>query len=164
MRLLFFGRRMTMGEKLRCTAIIMAAGKGKRMQTAVSKQFLPVCGKEILAWTVDVFEKSPLVDTILLMASADGKEDVQHLWDNYGWKKVAAVLEGGKERQNSVANGLAAVGEDTDIVLIHDGVRPFVTEEMIADSKMCIRDREYPRHFWHLTRFLLVLPEGYFSF
>lgn len=123
-----------MGEKLRCTAIIMAAGKGKRMQTAVSKQFLPVCGKEILAWTVDVFEKSPLVDTILLMASADGKEDVQHLWDSYGWKKVAAVLEGGKERQNSVANGLAAVGEDTDIVLIHDGVRPFVTEEMIADS------------------------------
>ena len=123
-----------MGEKLRCTAIIMAAGKGKRMQTAVSKQFLPVCGKEILAWTVDVFEKSPLVDTILLMASADGKEDVQHLWDNYGWKKVAAVLEGGKERQNSVANGLAAVGKDTDIVLIHDGVRPFVTEEMIADS------------------------------
>ena len=123
-----------MGEKLRCTAIIMAAGKGKRMQTAVSKQFLHVCGKEILAWTVDVFEKSPLVDTILLMASADGKEDVQHLWDSYGWKKVAAVLEGGKERQNSVANGLAAVGEDTDIVLIHDGVRPFVTEEMIADS------------------------------
>lgn len=123
-----------MGEKLRCTAIIMAAGKGKRMQTAVSKQFLPVCGKEILAWTVDVFEKSPLVDTILLMASADGKEDVQHLWNTYGWKKVAAVLEGGKERQNSVANGLAAVGEETDIVLIHDGVRPFVTEEMIADS------------------------------
>lgn len=123
-----------MGKKLRCTAIIMAAGKGKRMQTAVSKQFLPVCGKEILAWTVDVFEKSPLVDNILLMASADGKEDVQHLWDNYGWKKVAAVLEGGKERQNSVANGLAAVEEDTDIVLIHDGVRPFVTEEMIADS------------------------------
>lgn len=123
-----------MGEKLRCTAIIMAAGKGKRMQTAVSKQFLPVCGKEILAWTVDVFEKSPLVDTILLMASADGKEDVQHLWDSYGWKKVATVLEGGKERQNSVANGLAAVGEETDIVLIHDGVRPFVTEEMIADS------------------------------
>lgn len=123
-----------MGEKLRCTAIIMAAGKGKRMQTAVSKQFLPVCGKEILAWTVDVFDKSPLVDTILLMASADGKEDVQHLWDSYGWKKVAAVLEGGKERQNSVANGLAAVGEETDIVLIHDGVRPFVTEEMIADS------------------------------
>ena len=123
-----------MGEKLRCTAIIMAAGKGKRMQTAVSKQFLSVCGKEILAWTVDVFEKSPLVDTILLMASADGKEDVQHLWDSYGWKKVATVLEGGKERQNSVANGLAAVGEETDIVLIHDGVRPFVTEEMIADS------------------------------
>lgn len=123
-----------MGKKLHCTAIIMAAGKGKRMQTAVSKQFLPVCGKEILAWTVDVFDKSPLVDKILLVASADGKEDVQNLWNSYGWKKVAAVLEGGKERQNSVANGLAAVEKDTDIVLIHDGVRPFVTEEMIADS------------------------------
>lgn len=123
-----------MQENLRCTAIIMAAGKGKRMQTTVSKQFLPIGGKEILAWTVEVFEKSPLVQKILLMASADGKEDVQALWDTYGWKKVAAVLEGGKERQNSVANGLAFVENDTDIVLIHDGVRPFVTEEMIADS------------------------------
>lgn len=123
-----------MQENLRCTAIIMAAGKGKRMQTTVSKQFLPIGGKEILAWTVEVFEKSPLVQEILLMASADGKEDVQTLCETYGWKKVAAVLEGGKERQNSVANGLAAVGKETDIVLIHDGVRPFVTEEMIADS------------------------------
>lgn len=123
-----------MQENLRCTVIIMAAGKGKRMQTTVSKQFLPIGGKEILAWTVEVFEKSPLVQEILLMASADGKEDVQTLCDTYGWKKVTAVLEGGKERQNSVANGLAAVGKETDIVLIHDGVRPFVTEEMIADS------------------------------
>lgn len=123
-----------MQENLRCTAIIMAAGKGKRMQTTVSKQFLPIGGKEILAWTVEVFEKSPLVQEILLMASADGKADVQTLCETYGWKKVAAVLEGGKERQNSVANGLAAVGKETDIVLIHDGVRPFVTDEMIADS------------------------------
>ncbi|MEI3522707.1 MAG: 2-C-methyl-D-erythritol 4-phosphate cytidylyltransferase [Anaerotignum sp.] len=81
--------------------------KANAWRTEISKQFLPVCGKEILAWTVDAFEKSPLVDKILLMASADGKEDVQNLWNNYGWKKVAAVLRRwAKERQDSVANGL----------------------------------------------------------
>ncbi len=117
-----------------CTAVIMAAGKGKRMGMQISKQFLPVCGKEILAWTVDAFENSASVQEMILMASKDGMEDVKTLCTQYGWKKVSAILEGGKERQNSVCNGLAAISEKTDVVLIHDGVRPFVTEQMIADS------------------------------
>ena len=59
-----------MRERPYCTAILLAAGKGKRMGTTVSKQFLPICGKEILAWTVDVFENSPSVDEIFLVAHA----------------------------------------------------------------------------------------------
>lgn len=117
-----------------CTAIIMAAGKGKRMGTEISKQFLPVCGKEILAWTVEKFEKSPFIDEMILMASKDGMEDIKALSLKYGWKKLSLIAEGGKERQNSVANGLSCLSEKTEIVLIHDGVRPFVTEEMIAES------------------------------
>ncbi len=119
---------------LQNTVIIVAAGTGKRMGTKISKQFLPICGKEILAWTVDVFEKSDWIQNIVLVASADGLEDVQALCKKYQWKKVQDVILGGKERQNSVANGLAVLKADTEMVLIHDGVRPFVTEQMIADS------------------------------
>lgn len=117
-----------------CTAVIMAAGKGKRMGTQVSKQFLPICGKEILAWTVDIFQHSPSIHEILIVASKEGLEDVRTLCTQYGWTKVTAVIEGGKERQNSVCNGLSALSEKTDVVLIHDGVRPFVTEQMITES------------------------------
>lgn len=117
-----------------CTAIIMAAGKGKRMGTNISKQFLPVCGKEILAWTVEKFENSPVVDEIILMAGAEGLEEVQELCDRYGWRKVSHIAIGGKERQDSVSNGLKLLSSQTEIVLIHDGVRPFLTEEMIENS------------------------------
>ncbi|MBM6828357.1 2-C-methyl-D-erythritol 4-phosphate cytidylyltransferase [Anaerotignum lactatifermentans] len=117
-----------------CTAVIMAAGKGKRMGTDISKQFLPVCGKEILAWTVEKFEASPSVDEIILMAGKEGREEVQELCDRYGWKKIRQVALGGKERQDSVANGLELLSAQTEVVLIHDGVRPFVTEEMIRES------------------------------
>ena len=114
--------------------MIMAAGKGKRMGTQISKQFLQVCEKEILAWTVDVFEKSDLIQNIVLVVSADGMEDVQALCKKYQWQKVHHIVLGGKERQHSVANGLAVLEKETEMVLIHDGVRPFVTEQMIADS------------------------------
>lgn len=117
-----------------CTAVIMAAGKGKRMGTDISKQFLPVCGKEILAWTVEKFEASPAVDEIILMAGTEGIEEVRELCTKYSWKKVCQVALGGKERQDSVANGLSLLSEKTEIVLIHDGVRPFVTERMIEAS------------------------------
>ena len=102
--------------------MIMAAGKGKRMGTQISKQFLQICGKEILAWTVDVFEKSDLI------------QNIQALCKKYQWQKVHHIVLGGKERQHSVANGLAVLEKETEMVLIHDGVRPFVTEQMIADS------------------------------
>ena len=117
-----------------CTAILVAAGQGKRMGTQMSKQFLPVCGKEILAWTVEVFEKSPYIQKIIIMASQDGFSDILALCKQYGWKKIQSVALGGKERQDSVSNGLAQLDERTEIVVIHDAVRPFVTDEMIGNS------------------------------
>lgn len=117
-----------------CTVIIVAAGKGRRMGTEISKQFLPLAGKEILAHTVERFEEAPAVDAIVLVAGANALTDVENLTQCYGWKKVRAVVEGGKERQDSVRNGLSALPADTEIVLIHDGVRPFVTREMIENS------------------------------
>ena len=114
-----------------CTAVIVAAGKGKRMGTDISKQFLPLCGKEILTHTVEVFEKADRIRDIVLVTGTDSLQDVQDMVWEYGWQKVISVVAGGKERQDSVWNGLQAVSEDTEIVLIHDGVRPFVTEEIL---------------------------------
>ena len=117
-----------------CTAVIVAAGKGRRMGTEVSKQFLPLCGKEILAHSVEKFEKAEKIRDIVLVTGEDSLQDVREMAQEYGWKKIVAVVAGGKERQDSVWNGLQAVSDDTDIVLIHDGVRPFVTEDILNHS------------------------------
>ena len=117
-----------------CTAVIVAAGKGRRMGTEVSKQFLPLCGKEILAHSVEKFEKAEKIRDIVLVTGEDSLLDVRDMAQEYGWKKIVSVVAGGKERQDSVWNGLQAVSDDTDIVLIHDGVRPFVTEDILDHS------------------------------
>ena len=117
-----------------CTAVIVAAGKGKRMGTEISKQFLPLRGKEILTHTVEKFEAAKHIRDIILVTGQDSLQDVRDMVQEYNWKKVVSVVAGGKERQDSVWNGLQAVSADTEIVLIHDGVRPFVTEEILNDS------------------------------
>ena len=114
-----------------CAAVIVAAGKGKRMGTEISKQFLPLRGKEILAHTVEKFEHAENIRDIVLVTGQDSLQDVQDMAQEYGWQKIISVVAGGKERQDSVWNGLLAVSEDTEIVLIHDGVRPFVTEDIL---------------------------------
>ena len=116
------------------TAVIVAAGKGRRMGTEISKQFLPLCGKEILAHTVEKFEKAACIRDIILVTGGDPLQDVRQMVQEYGWKKIISVTEGGKERQDSVFLGLQQVPQDTEIVLIHDGVRPFVTEEILERS------------------------------
>ena len=117
-----------------CTAVIVAAGTGKRMGTEISKQFLPLGGKEILAHTVEKFEKAEKIRDIILVTGEDSLQDVQEMAQEYGWEKIRAIVAGGKERQDSVWNGLQEVSEDTEIVLIHDGVRPFVTEDILNGS------------------------------
>lgn len=117
-----------------CTAVIVAAGKGKRMGTEISKQFLPLGGKEILAHTVQKFEKAKNIRDIILVTGADSLQDVQEMAQEYGWEKIVSIVAGGKERQDSVWNGLQQVAADTEIILIHDGVRPFVTEDILDVS------------------------------
>ena len=117
-----------------CTAVIVAAGKGKRMGTEISKQFLPLGGKEILAHTVQKFEKAKNIRDIILVTGADSLQDVQEMAQEYGWEKIVSIVAGGKERHDSVWNGLQQVAADTEIILIHDGVRPFVTEDILNIS------------------------------
>jgi 2-C-methyl-D-erythritol 4-phosphate cytidylyltransferase len=110
-------------------ALIPAAGMGKRMGAGCNKQYLLLDGEPILAHTIRVFEQAPFIAGIYLIAPeqeiAYCREEVVQ---RYGFSKVRGVVAGGSERQHSVSNGLKAMQgvEDDDVVLIHDGVRPFV--------------------------------------
>jgi len=127
-------------------ALIPAAGMGKRMGASINKQYLQLGGLPIVARTISVFEKFPLIDAIYLVIPADEIPYCrEHVVEACGFKKVVAIVPGGRERQNSVMNGLNAMRAsvaDNDVVLIHDGVRPFVTEEMLRESIAVARIRD----------------------
>lgn len=113
------------------TAIVLAAGQGKRMNSNVQKQFLEIGGKPLLYYSLKCFQESPLIRDIILVTGAESisycKEDIV---DKYGLTKVKEIISGGKERYDSVYAGLCAC-EDSTYVLIHDGARPFITEDII---------------------------------
>ena len=118
-------------EQGRCTAIVLAAGQGKRMHSKIQKQFLEIGGKPILYYSMECFQKSPLIQDIILVTGEDMISYCQsEIVEKYGFTKVFKVTAGGKERYDSVYAGLLCC-QDTDYVYIHDGARPFVTEEMI---------------------------------
>lgn len=119
-------------------ALIPAAGMGKRMGASINKQYLQLGGLPIVARTIAVFESSPFIDGIFLVIPSDEIPYCrEHVVAACGFRKVVAIVPGGKERQNSVMNGLNEIqklASPDDIVLIHDGVRPFVSQEMLHDS------------------------------
>ena len=118
-------------EQGRCTAIVLAAGQGKRMHRKIQKQFLEIGGKPILYYSMECFQKSPLIQDIILVTGEDMISYCQsEIVEKYGFTKVCKVTAGGKERYDSVYAGLLCC-QDTDYVYIHDGARPFVTEELI---------------------------------
>jgi len=113
-------------------AIIVAAGKGSRMKSADSKQFLPLGGKPILVHTLELFERLPDVASVVLVTGAKDMERCARLVREHGIGKVEAVVEGGAERQDSVFRGLCALPVHLNWVLVHDAVRPFASLEHIA--------------------------------
>ncbi len=119
---------MTKGK---CTAIVLAGGQGKRMGTAVQKQYLELCGKPVLFYALHTFEQSEVIDDIVLVVG-ESQENYckQEIIEKYEFAKVKKIVVGGAERYHSVWNGLKEVADG--YVFIHDGARPFVTEDMIA--------------------------------
>lgn len=114
-------------------AVILAAGKGTRMGSQVHKQYLELLGKPMLYYAIKAFETSTIDEIILV--TGPGETDFCHkeIVERYGFTKVKAVCEGGKERYHSVYEGLKAVS-DCEYVLIHDGARPCITSEIIEDA------------------------------
>lgn len=113
------------------TAIVLAAGQGKRMNSSVQKQFLEIGGKPLIYYSLKCFQESSLIRDIILVT---GEEFVSYckkeIVNKYGFTKIKRVIAGGKERYDSVYQGLLAC-EDSEYVLIHDGARPFITQEIL---------------------------------
>ena len=117
-------------------ALIVAAGKGLRMgNTNVPKQFLLVNGKPLLVYTIKAFEQNKDIDGIYIVSSEDYIDTIKEWRKSYGLNKVLNVALGGDSRQESVYRGLKAMNvKDDDIVLIHDGARPLVSQEIIKSN------------------------------
>lgn len=112
-------------------AIVLAAGQGKRMHSKVQKQFLELKGYPVLYYSLMCFEKSEIIDEIILVTGAELVEYCRdEIVDKYAFQKIKKIVSGGKERYDSVYNGLLAC-EDVGYVFIHDGARPFITEEIL---------------------------------
>ena len=122
------------------TAIVLAAGRGTRMGTDIPKQFLEIGGVPMIAASLKVFEASDVIDEILLVTSRDYMDYCrEEIVEKYGFRKVKAVIEGGAERYDSVWNALLACPE-TDYVFIHDGARPYVTEEILLRAFEAVKE------------------------
>ena len=118
-------------------AIIFAGGSGKRMGAGMPKQFLEINGKPIIIHTLDNFQNSPLIDKIYISCKKEYIRKLQNMLEYYRITKAAGVVEGGETGQDSIYNGLVCALKDNpedSIVLIHDGVRPLISEEVIEEN------------------------------
>ena len=117
------------------TLLLLLQRERKRMGRGYNKQYILLADKPIVAHTIEVFENMDLIDEIILVVGRGetdlAKKDIIY---KYNLKKVVKIVEGGTERQDSVYNGLKAIDGNCNIVLIHDGARPFVTDSIIEKS------------------------------
>ena len=125
-------------------AVIFAGGSGTRMNTKDKpKQFLSVCGKPIIVHTLELFENHPMIDGIVVVCIADWIPYMEDLKYRFRLDKIGAIVPGGETGQMSIYNGLDKAreiyGVEDNIVLIHDGVRPLITEQVITDNIECVK-------------------------
>lgn len=116
------------------TAIVLAAGKGSRMQSDIPKQFMELNGYPVLYYALKTFEDSFVDEVILVCREGDIPFCQKEIVEKYRFSKVKKIVSGGRERYQSVQKGIQAIGE-SDYVYIHDGARPFVTQDILVRAQ-----------------------------
>ena len=123
------------------TAIVLAAGRGKRMQSDIQKQYLLLKGKPLLYYALKTFQNSFIDEIVLVTGAGEEAYCKREIVEQYGFTKVVSIVTGGEERYHSVANGLAAVSEE-GYVFIHDGARPFVNREILERAYGAVKEHK----------------------
>lgn len=129
--------------KIKSMAIVLAAGQGKRMNSQTAKQYLLLGDKPVLYYSLKAFQDSPVDEIILVTGEAECGYVRSEIVEKYGFSKVCAVVPGGRERYHSVYNGLCEAHgrmkgqQSAHYCLIHDGARPFVTQDIIGRALTC---------------------------
>ena len=121
-------------------AIVTAAGPGKRMGQRVPKQFIEILGKPLFIHTLEKFDACRIIAEVVLVVPPDALKGARTALDASGIRKVRRVVGGGKERQDSVRNGLDALDDAVRWVAVHDGVRPFVSVSKIEEVVSAAQD------------------------
>lgn len=112
-------------------AVVLAGGSGLRLGGDTPKQFLEVDGKPIIAYTIEAFERNPFIDEIAVVSRAENVDQMWEIVHRYHYEKVRKVLTGGRERYDSSLAAIAAYHHPDDVLLLHDGVRPLVSQQII---------------------------------
>lgn len=124
----------------RIVAIVLAAGHGRRMNSDIHKQYMLLCGRPVLYYSLHALEESAVDEVVLVAGAGEVSYCREMIVEKYGFQKIVSVIEGGRERYHSVYKGLRALTEDTEYVLIHDGARPFLTEKIIEDTIEAVKE------------------------
>ena len=115
--------------------IVPAGGKGKRGGTATPKQYIRFHGKELIVYTLEVFQKNNLVDEIIIAAESPYLSLLNKIKKDYNLTKISQIIEGGEERQDSVNNALKAIkADDSDLVAVHDAARPLLSDSILTKA------------------------------
>ena len=130
---------METGKKEVFAAVVLAAGRGKRMESSVHKQYLLLHEKPVLYYALKAFEESPVQEIVLVVGKGEIEYCQKEIVEKYGFQKISYIIEGGAERYHSVYCGLKAI-KGADYVLIHDGARPFLDEEIIKRNIQAVRE------------------------
>jgi 2-C-methyl-D-erythritol 4-phosphate cytidylyltransferase len=120
---------------MNCTAIIPSGGVGTRFNSPIPKQYVKVLGKELIAYTLDIFQKCDLVDNIIIPASESYFGLLYQIKERYNLSKISKIVKGGLERQDSVYNALiSSPFDDDDLIIVHDAARPLLSQEILENA------------------------------
>jgi 2-C-methyl-D-erythritol 4-phosphate cytidylyltransferase len=115
------------------TAIVLAAGRGLRLKSSVAKPLVKIKARPVIIYSLTSLSKHSMIRDIIVTANTSNYRDIVRTIKQYRIKKIKAVVLGGRERQDSVLRALQVVDADTDLVLIHDAVRPFINGRQVSD-------------------------------
>lgn len=118
-------------------AIVLAGGKGKRMNMDIPKQYIEIEGRPLISYSLDVFENSFIDEIIVVVAEGEKEFFKENVLSRGNYTKIVSIVEGGAERYDSVYNGLNAI-QSMGYVYIHDGARPCIDQELLQRGKDCV--------------------------